>query len=126
MRKSPGFLSRVFAAVLAIWLGLVITEPLPLDACPMHGVHSMRAMGAMHAMDGGTRSTRDAHPTASHQCTCIGDCTAGVVTGLGATANLDVGVRVVFRAIAPLRSVPGTLLSADHRLPFANGPPELS
>ena len=111
---------------MVIWLGLVFTEPLPLDACPMHGIHSMHGIPAaghaMHRMSRGAQHGTE--KTASHQCTCIGDCTAGVGSALASVAEAGFGVRIVFAAIGAARETSHRLGgSAEHLLPFANGPP---
>jgi hypothetical protein len=117
MRKPRGFLSRAFATAMVIWLGLVITEPLPLHACPMHGVHSMHATVDMgHSMHH--------EKTASHQCTCLGDCTAGVGTALPQTAAVHFKARVAFYSAVAFGGASRVIAGAgEHLLPFANGPP---
>ena len=129
MRKPRGFLSRAFAAAMVIWLGLVITEPLPLDACPMHGIHSMHGVAATghasHTMSHGAHHGAD--KTASHQCTCIGDCSAGVGSALAPAAVGSIGARIIFEASEAARGATRRLGgTAEHLLPFANGPPSNS
>jgi hypothetical protein len=114
---------------MVIWLGLVITEPLPLDACPMHGIHSMHGIAATghatHSMSHGAHHGSD--KTASHQCTCIGDCSAGVGSALAPALVGNIGARIVFAASGVIRGAARSLGgSAEHLLPFANGPPVLS
>jgi hypothetical protein len=129
MRKPRGILARAFAAAMVIWLGLVITEPLPLDACPMHGIHSMHGVAAAgHAAHSMSHSAHHGtEKTASHQCTCIGDCSAGVGSALAPAAVGSIGARIIREASEAARGATRALgEAAEHLLPFANGPPVIS
>src|SRR4051812_1592535 len=100
MKISRGMVFRALAAVKAIWLGMLITEPLPLDACPMHGTHHgvAAANTAHHHLAG-----HGAPNKASHQCTCIGDCSAaGMVAVLADVQTVASAVVVLERTSAPL------------------------
>ena len=128
MRKRRGFFARAFAATMAIWLGLVITEPLPIDSCPMHGSHAMHGVAlASHA--GHHAASHGGAPTkASNQCTCIGDCAASRMSFGAASENvavLEAGI-TAFREAPPAAAVAGRVQLPAHTLPPANGPPTIS
>lgn len=58
MRHRP--LARFLSAVLAVWFAMLVTEPVPLDACPMHSARS-------HAMDhGGSSGVHTGVHTGAH------------------------------------------------------------
>jgi hypothetical protein len=130
MRKPRGFLSRAFAATMLLWLGLVLTEPLPLDACPMHGSHSMHAAAmagsaAHHSMGSGHDSSQK---SASHQCTCIGDCSAAKVAFalLFRGETCPDAVTTALGERGHVRAQALRVASSEHILPPANGPPAIS
>lgn len=130
MRKPRGILSRVFAATMLVWLGLVITEPLPLDACPMHGSHAMHGVAqAAHASHHSPATHGGAPKKGSNQCTCIGDCSVGgasfaaMPAGAAGAPELSVTALVAPPHASALVRRAGL---REHTLPPSNGPPRIS
>jgi hypothetical protein len=123
---------RVFAAVMAVWLAVVVAEPAFLHSCPMHGsAHSIApaavspttAAHEHHAPSTASEAPSEPVAPAGHYCTCLGDC------GLATTAVIPPAV--ITRAVAITTiSYQLALPASEHTppspatlLPFANGPP---
>lgn len=126
--RSP--LSRVFGALLALWLVVFTTGGASLHACPMHD-----GVGASTAGHGASSHGAPAHgasmhhgdqdapaPGATHHCKCPGQCCTVAPIDLprvdGAVAATIVAVRDPGLPDHAYVSVYRSLL-----LPFANGPP---
>ena len=119
MRRTPW--SRAFAVLMAVWLAVSLAEPAILHACPVHGGIGAEASHAAmpHAMHHPVRHEDQAR----HLCSCIGACCSAAPIGL-ATAPISVAssaIVVTTDALLPEYSPSGA--SAEHVLPFANGPP---
>ncbi|HEX5438060.1 MAG TPA: hypothetical protein VFW98_12920 [Gemmatimonadaceae bacterium] len=132
---------RVLGILVALWFGALTAEPVALHPCPMHdgmllamaGMHGggghadMPGMGgdAQAAPHGPSRPDVPQQP-GSHQCTCLGSCTASSSLALvpAPIALADADVRATDDASPPAdRHVPVT---ASHVLPFATAPPRSS
>jgi hypothetical protein len=132
MRRS--LLRRVFAAVLAPWVVVVMSEPAALHECAMHSAHAIPASAAhthgmsahVHGMTGSEHLAPQgspSHDAASKYCTCLGGCCAATILALPGVAELSfapIGIRAERPAESAERSAPAT---TEHLLPFANGPP---
>ena len=135
------FWYRAVAAVMAVWLAIVMAEPAALHACPMHGgvMHGVAgagtrsAAGAAGASDAAAAHAAMGHDAASHerpahgtgyQCTCLGRCTApvGAAAPAAAVALLPT-VETSATRDAGLPDFEYVPVAAAHVLPFANGPP---
>jgi hypothetical protein len=140
MRRSLSF--RLFAALFAPWFAVVVAEPVPLHDCPMHSLHPAAAhpmasssvtpaggrgmSGMAHAGLEQSKSFKEhglpTHP-AHHQCCCMG---ASCATALAAIARVPhlAWIPVQLRSeTVPTFAASFANSSAEHVLPFANGPP---
>ena len=114
---------------MLIWLGLVITEPVPIGSCPMHGSHAVHRVAAEHASNHPLASHGGAPKKASHQCTCIGDCSASSVSFSAIVpkfAEAPAASVALLPDPLPAANVVSRAISREHALPPANGPPAIS
>jgi hypothetical protein len=131
--------NRAVAAVMAVWLAIVMAEPAALHSCPMHGGLAVgaSAAGQEHAVSavphpGSTDAAMHRGAPApghggGHQCTCLGRCAAAV--GVAAPAPRVVLTSVVETAATRDSGLPDfeyVPVAAAHVLPFANGPPTVA
>jgi hypothetical protein len=120
MRRT--LLTRALAAIMAVWLALVLGEPAALHhRCPMHDGPAPAAVDAVHA---GHESHAPSSDHGGHGCTCIGTCSAaGGIAAL--VANPGAVVALESRRVES--PTPDHRAAPDARrafaLPFANGPP---
>lgn len=128
MTRTRSF--RALTAVLAVWVGICLAQPMQLHLCVMHGGLSIESSHTdAHMSHGaashGARHSSEGHET-SQQCSCLGDCTAGNATALVAPQPFRVAMPLVasvdFQAAAPYAPV----AAADLLLPYPNGPPSTS
>ena len=123
MRRTP--LTRVLAAMVAVWLALVLGEPgLVHHHCPMHDGGSASSAAAGHAAHGEQHAPGGGH--GRHLCTCVGACTAsGAAAALVSSPEVPGAIVVA----ATCRPIPPAGAAAPPRrsfaLPFANGPPSM-
>ena len=112
---------------MLIWLGLVLTEPVSIDNCPMHGSHAMHGVATDH-IGHHSASHGGAPKKGANQCTCIGDCSAASVPAAVPAATVTVPESRI-AATGETFSGDATKFSSalrDHLLPPANGPPSIS
>ena len=140
MRHS--LVSRVFATVFSLWLGVSLVEPVPLHVCAMHGGLAIESQGAALSgtvSHGDTDHTASRHAMAGHnhndqntdqrsrQCSCLGDCATGASPNAVASTRISIGEAPLLETAA---ATPAVLVAPFvHRhflLPFSNGPPVLS
>ena len=130
--------SRLLAAVLAVWLAAITVEPTALHVCAMHPDGAMAPSSAglsapsVLQTHGDMLASHGAHPAtdadattpgAGHACTCLGQCCGASPMALG-----DYGPVLRFAAtVAPPR--PGysaherVVAWEDFLLPFGTAPP---
>jgi hypothetical protein len=134
MSRSP--VGRAAATLLALLLLLAVGEPLALHACPMHDGVVPTASPAS-ASTTGDHAAHAAHAVAQtgqpadghdgdHQCSCLGHCAAAAGAVLPGAQAVRWQVLVSRRAEPPAPEHRVARASADHLLPFANGPPHLA
>jgi hypothetical protein len=119
---------RALAAVLSVWLGICLAEPMQLHLCVMHG--GLAIQSPAHGSHSHGSMAHDAsHSTGDHeksqQCSCLGDCTTG-----GTAAFVAPYFRIALPSVErdATLSVPtsSAVAASDFVLPFANGPPGIS
>lgn len=138
---------RMFTALFGLWFSLLVAEPVPVHACPMHDGTlaqgaAVTAAGltdaapdspghvAMHHVSQSHEQPATDHPAehGAHQCQCLG-CCAGT-TALSLPASPDVNLRAVLAPVQVECIAGGDVLRTATRfsfaLPFANGPPVAS
>jgi hypothetical protein len=145
MRRRPLAL-RCGAAILSVWLTLVVGEPGIVHACRMHGdakgvpaatapVHDLASTDAQHGGHQGhaalehsaattPESTQPAHD--HHDCTCIGCCAGGPSTAVVPGApSVQVPTATVEVAVvdAPMGMLPRP--GPRHSRPYPTGPPRV-
>jgi hypothetical protein len=139
MRRSLS--ARVFAALFAPWFAFVVAEPVPMHDCPVHSAHAAAAGptdvasdemvmahdGMEHAaMEHAVPAHQHGAPghAGHHQCCCLGMSCASVIVAL-VPAPLPLGwlPAEIARVSAWPHADPLGAATADHVLPFANGPP---
>jgi hypothetical protein len=128
---------RVFSAIVAAWLAIVLAEPAALHICAEHDARpdalvaasqSHAAGGHDHAaMEHGARSpSGHADAPAAHQCACLGHCVGSSAAGSAPVVVVEAGsIRLAVGAIwrgDDGFSPPGH----EFLLPFANGPPSIA
>ena len=137
MRRSLPF--RLFAALFAPWFAFAVAEPAALHECPIHSVHAVAAhssaghsMTADHSMmadgvmDHATAPEhRDVSTHGTHtQCCCPDSSCAAAVVALTTSAPALAWVPAQIQREAPRSAAVAFVpTSAEHTLPFANGPP---
>ena len=118
MRRTP--LTRALAAMMAVWLAVVLGEPAALHHhCPMHDGPAPAAM----AHGGHAEHHAPAPEHGSHACTCLGTCSAGGTAAVPASAPAILASTAWSTAPAPRDRRPLILPRRAFALPFANGPP---
>lgn len=145
--------TRITAALVAPWLAFVLAEPVPMHECAVHGIHASgshgagsRAAGAhtaashagagvAHGMDAGmqmpvAQGDHGAQPEGSpdssgghRHCSCLGGCCAAAPVTLVGAPELAFAPEQVRAETSVARSAEFAPASAEHVLPFANGPP---
>ena len=121
--------TRLAAAVLGIWLVLVMGEPGIVHACPTHGggavhggamSHAGGGVGAAHHGAGGSHA-----PAHEHQgCTCIGCCvgvSAAALIARAPTTAIAVALVPVVAARTSVALLPRP--GPHHSRPYPTGPP---
>jgi hypothetical protein len=114
--------SRALAAVLAIWLVVVLTGPAGLHACPVHGAAAQHGAAHPHAV--AHRAPADHHAPHRPVCTCPGDCSGSSPVALAP------GIVALAQRATPIGTQPASPAesprppAAPYLLPFANGPPD--
>ena len=131
MHRSLSF--RLFAALFAPWFALTVAEPSAVHDCPIHSVHAValhgmpdHAMMADGAMDHAAAPADQGVPQhGSHHLCCCPDssCAAAVVAFTSPAGQLDWVPAEIQRVVPQLMAVAVVPASAEHTLPFANGPP---
>jgi uncharacterized protein involved in copper resistance len=144
---------RLLATLLAPWLAVFLTLPETLHSCAMHSVRGAAhahanvhaaasvvapaAPMAHHQMDGASMAgmSHDGTSAASHgapdasspagtHCTCPeGCCTAAAPVALAPVSLQWVRELLGHQEPQYPRAQVAVASAADHRLPFANGPP---
>jgi hypothetical protein len=132
MRHHPA--RRTLSTLLVVWFTVVTVEPAALHSCPVHGApvaamltpataaHHGQAPSVIEHAPGADHGQR--HEGDSHQCACIGDCSASNPAATLPDARILV-VPVALRDPAPavphVERPPAT--APDFLRPYANGPP---
>jgi len=118
---------RALAAVLSVWLGVCLAQPMQLHLCVMHGGLAIDSGHANAHMSHKAAAHDAQHRAPSHeksqQCSCLGDCTTGSAPAFVGAANLRVAIVVASRADVP---APVSILRASAvslLLPYPHGPP---
>ena len=142
--RQRSFTQRAFTALFGIWFGLLVAQPIPLRACPMHDgplpqVAAVEAAPLTVAADSSHSHDVALHATLSHaqpshdapaehghhQCQCLGCCAGASALALPSAPadNLQAMVapmqvqRITARVALP------SVTRFAFALPFANGPP---
>ncbi len=130
---------RLASVLLAPWLALIFAEPIIVRECTMAAVASGQVAdaGSMDGMPGMGGAAQTSAPANEHGSPatppardlsglcCVSGCCASAPVALDAAreiAWLNVEVRHEVPVVATVESA---LDSADHVLPFANGPPAI-
>jgi hypothetical protein len=132
--------TRLAAAVLGIWLVLVVGEPGIVHVCPTHDGAAIRAGAADHGMAShashashtgasaaGSRhaAAQDQGPAHDHQsCTCVGCCVGVSVAALldrAPTTAFAVALIPATRDRTPVGLLPRP--GPRHSRPYPTGPP---
>jgi hypothetical protein len=137
-----GLVSRVFATLFSLWLGVCLVEPVPLHVCAMHGglaIKNHRAGLSGSVSHAATDETGSRHPMAGHhhndqstdhpwrQCSCLGDCATGTSTSAVVSSGITLGESLLFQtSTAGQADLSAPLVQPHFLLPFSNGPPVLS
>jgi uncharacterized protein YcbX len=131
MRRSLPF--RLFAALFAPWFAVVVAEPVPIHNCPIHSVHAVAAhsmadhtMMADGAMDHAAAPQHQGTPLhGSHKHCCCPDssCASVAVAFTSSAPQLEWVPEEIQRDVPRSTAVSFVLTSAEHVLPFGNGPP---
>lgn len=116
---------RSGAALLALWVMVILSGPGPIGACAMHDHLPMRMHEAV-----GHRGEMPAQAPARHgpsptQCTCIGACCVNAAPAAPSAPVLDVPVVSALATTSPrpaFAALPG-VAAPDVVLPPAVGPP---
>ena len=136
---------RIFTALFGIWFSLLVTEPVPMRACPMHDGPMAQAAAHHAAMTGSATEGANLHvamPHASsalrqpatnhpedhgtHQCLCLGCCAGVSALSLPTSPSLNLQATITATQARRIDAV-DVLCAATrfaHALPFANGPPD--
>lgn len=136
---------RIGAAVLGLWLVVLLTEPVPVHGCPMHdgtGVghrasrpatdarghearhhHAGMAQSVAHESDAPDRPS----PVPHGACLCLGDCCAADAAALPAPPVMGAGAAIaVSRQDAPDRLIERARVHRlAHRQPWPHAPPRV-
>ena len=127
MRRSLS--SRIFAAFFAPWFAIVVAEPVPLHDCPEHSLHPAAAHAGMEhpgaAQEHSHATEKHGAPgNAAHRhCCCLGTSCATALAPLDRAPQLAWVPAEQRREAPPVFAASFTPASAEHFLPFANGPP---
>lgn len=131
MRRSPPF--RLFAAFFAPWFAFAVAEPAALHECPVHSVHAAASHPmAGHVMTDGAAMddlAAPAHPGPSHEgshhrCCCPdSSCASAAVALVVSEPRIDWVPAKLQLDVLPAPASSFVPASAEHALPFANGPP---
>jgi hypothetical protein len=140
MRRSLP--TRLFAAFFAPWFALVVAEPVPMHECPEHSLHPAASHAVLaaalaqadahgeHSMPqgdmeqmGATHGHRSSSHTSHRYCCCLGACSAAAVAALTTPPRLAWLPLEIRRIASHLSAGSFSPASAEHALPFANGPP---
>ena len=120
---------RTLAAIMSVWLGICLAEPMQLHLCVMHGGLAIQSAAHPGAHSHGTMSHDASQSTKGHdksqQCSCLGDCTTGNTPAFVA-AHFRVALPVTDRVATSPATASAPIAAADFVLPFANGPPGTS
>ena len=142
--RQRSFTHRAFTALFGIWFSLLVAEPIPLRACPMHdgplpqvaaeeaapltvAADSSHDHGvALHATHSHVQTSPDGPAEHGHHlCQCLGCC-----AGASALALPSAPADNLQATLAPMQvqriAARVALLSVTRfafALPFANGPP---
>jgi hypothetical protein len=121
---------RSVAALFAPWLMVVMAEPAALHTCAMHAGHMVRmadmaaSADAGHHMDAPDADQAPGTPEhSSHHCTCLGGCCAASPVATPSAPELSWVPVEHRRGDSPIADEQRPAISAEHVLPFANGPP---
>jgi hypothetical protein len=139
MRRSLSF--RLFTALFAPWFAILVAEPVPLHDCPMHSLHpaAAHAMTSRHAPPAeafgtptmprpGMEHSKSGHEHgapvhSAHQCCCMGVCCATALAPIARVPQLAWVPAALRSEVVPTFAASSGFDSAEHVLPFANGPP---
>ena len=120
-------LRRALLTLFSLWFVAVLGDQGVLHSCPMRGSHAGHGSAAAtldHLSHGHAAAEHHGKAPAGGTCTCMGHCCA-----TAAVANTPVVASLVVPAVvAHTTGFPPLVASdaprlPDHRLPFANGPP---
>lgn len=128
MTHSHAF--RELAAVLSVWLGICLAQPMQLHLCVMHGGLAIEPGGHSGHM-GHHAASHDAHQsTSSHekpqQCSCLGDCKTGTAPAFVGAPQVSASLPGFGRVVASSVAASTPIIASDLTLPFPNGPPGTS
>jgi len=121
--------TRLSAAVLALWLALVLGESGLVRTCAMHdrmgATTAATPIATHHAAAAGHGATDHRGPAHDHRgCTCIGCCVGGSVLALVPhvpTSTFDVALVPAGRWEPPVGLLPRP--GPRHGRPYSTGPP---
>ncbi|HEX5829913.1 MAG TPA: hypothetical protein VFY16_02955 [Gemmatimonadaceae bacterium] len=114
------------AALFALLLTLVVSEPLRPHACAMHDPAASVLVGGGQ----GTAGTPGAHghgadreTPASHACSCVGTCCTVAAVRLATLPVVPTAVVAALEPGFPVILGPAPAARAERLLPYPNGPP---
>jgi hypothetical protein len=123
---------RPFAALMAVWLPLLIGEPNLLSPCPAHGAYAAAqaaAGSAQHqghesmAGQGGSDQSAPGHD--EKDCACIGCCAPGVARTSVADVAIVTVATVAYEPTMSFATVETQPQPApDLSRPYPTGPPQ--
>lgn len=143
--RQRSLTQRIITALFGLWFSLLVAEPVPLHACPMHDGTLVQAAvthaplltdvvdGVRAEHVGVHASPSHVHPVpdrssehGAHHCQCLG-CCAGA-SALSLPDVPDGNLRGTIALTQAKLDCGGAVLQDATRfafaLPFANGPPE--
>lgn len=135
MRRKAWF--RSLAALLAIWLPLIVGEPGVAHACPTHGAAATASTVSSHHGAHGAGNPRHgaaSHGSASqhgspthghHDCSCISCCVGSAAAPAPAPAPTTTFVVAVHAADATYSPAPLPRSTAEYSRPYTTGPPRV-
>lgn len=142
--RQRSLTQRIFTALFGIWFSLVVAEPVPLGACPMHDRPMTHATAHHAALTGAATDAANHHvamPHASsahqqpatdhpgghgaHQCLCLGCCAGTAALSLPTFPPLNLVATITATQARRIDAVDALRVVSRfaYALPFANGPP---